>query len=271
MTARPTVPHRGETRQRVSPASKAWIAELEHGDDAGLFGPGSAVWAVNGALPTAIAGIRALMMQSLHPAVMAGMYEHSHYHHDPIARLNRTIRWVATTTFGDSHAAEVAAHSLHRIHDRVNGTYIAATGADRSYSAHDPDLLRWVHVTFTEALLGAHLIWGNPIPGGPDAFVNEWGRVGTLMGVADPPTNAAELQKQLAGFEAYSSTTIGSPKQCTSSGTRRCHNPSEPYTQFFTPARSRPCRLYTATFCGFVTPGGQQSIPIGYCSARHAY
>lgn len=47
---------------------------------------------------------------------------------------------------------------------------------------------------FTEALLGAHLIWGGPIPGGPDAFVREWAQTGTIMGVTDPPTTAEELE-----------------------------------------------------------------------------
>jgi uncharacterized protein (DUF2236 family) len=128
------------------------------------------------------------------------MYDHSDYHRDPIKRLNRTIRWVATTTFGDTHAAETAAQSINRIHRHVNGFYTDKSGTGHHYSALDPELLRWVHITFTEALLGAHLIWGGPIPGGADAFVSQWARAGSIMGVTDPPTTTEELQRQLAGF-----------------------------------------------------------------------
>ncbi len=44
-----------------------WVRQLAHGTDTGYFGPGSAAWAVHGSLPTLVGGIRALLMQALHP------------------------------------------------------------------------------------------------------------------------------------------------------------------------------------------------------------
>jgi uncharacterized protein (DUF2236 family) len=177
-----------------------WTRALAEGDDAGFFGPGSAVWAVNGALPTLVAGIRALLLQTLHPGAMAGVHDWSHYNEDPLGRLDGTVRWVATTTFGDRRSATAASAAVSRVHDRVTGTYTDAAGVERAYSANDPDLLRWVHDAFTEASLGAHELWGGPIPGGPDAYVREWAQAGRLMGVADPPTTRAALHAEISEY-----------------------------------------------------------------------
>ncbi|GAA2042384.1 oxygenase MpaB family protein [Agromyces tropicus] len=185
-------------RRRAEPPS--WVRALAEGEDAGFFGPGSAVWAVNGALPTLVAGIRALLLQTLHPGAMAGVHDHSRYREDPLGRLDGTVRWVATTTFGDRRAATAACAMVTRLHDRVTGTYLDVRGDVRQYAANDPELLRWVHDAFTEAFIGAHEHWGGPIPGGPDAYVREWAEVGRLMGVADPPTTVAGLRAELDAF-----------------------------------------------------------------------
>ncbi|PPG21464.1 DUF2236 domain-containing protein [Rathayibacter sp. AY1E8] len=186
-------------RRRPRPRAD-WIVALEKGDDAGLFGPGSAVWAVNGGLPTMIAGVRALLMQTLHAGAMAGVHDHSRYREDPMGRLDNTVRWVLTTSFGDTAAASGAARWVTGVHERIVGSYEEAGGRERSYSAQDPRLLLWVHDAFTDAFLGAHEIWGGRIPGGPDAYVREWAASGRLLGVQDPPESVAELRAQLAGF-----------------------------------------------------------------------
>ncbi|MCU1582736.1 MAG: hypothetical protein JWO01_2124 [Microbacteriaceae bacterium] len=177
-----------------------WVQAMEDGEDAGLFGPGSAVWAVNGATPTLVAGIRALLMQTLHPGAMAGVHDWSRYREDPMGRLSGTVRWVLTTTFGDTAAARASSAWVGRLHDHVSGSYNDSGGADVAYSAHDPELLSWVHLAFTEAFLGAHLAWGGAIPGGADRYVFEWARAGRLMGVQSPPESAAELREQLLEF-----------------------------------------------------------------------
>ena len=178
----------------------AWTRALVDGDDAGYFGPASAVWAVNGALPTLVAGIRALLLQTLHPGAMAGVHDWSRYNEDPLGRLDGTVRWIASTTFGDRATADAASARVARLHERVTGTYVDAAGVERPYSANDQVLLRWVHDAFTEAFIGAHETWGGPIPGGPDAYVREWAQAGRLMGVQDPPTSVAQLEAELEEF-----------------------------------------------------------------------
>jgi uncharacterized protein (DUF2236 family) len=174
-----------------------WVQRLAEGDDPGYFRPGSAVWAVHGSMPTIVAGIRALLMQSLHPGVLAGVRDHSNYRADPLGRLANTIRWIFTVTYGSTAAAREATHMVLRLHEHVQGEYVDGRGNTRSYAANDPELLRWVHIAFTDAFLTAHKIWGGPIPGGPDAYVREWAKAGQLMGVQAPPLTEADMRLQL--------------------------------------------------------------------------
>jgi uncharacterized protein (DUF2236 family) len=172
-----------------------WVADLEKGDDMGYFGPGSAVWEVHGAVPVIVAGIRALLMQTLHPGAMAGVHDWSRYREDPLGRLAGTVRWVLVTSFADRAGADAASAYVRSLHTRVAGTYGGTT-----YSAGDPELLSWVHVVFAESFLSCHQAWGTAIPGGANRYVAEWARAGELMEVATPPRSEAELRAQLAAF-----------------------------------------------------------------------
>jgi uncharacterized protein (DUF2236 family) len=177
-----------------------WVHALAEGSDAGYFGPDSAAWAVHGALPTLVGGIRALLMQTLHPAALAGVMQHSRYEQDALGRLAGTTQWLTVVTFGDRAAADRECARVRGMHKRVVGMWESADGP-APYSASDPDLLRWVHVAFTDSFLSTHRIWGGPIPGGEDAYVREWAIAGELVGVTDPPRSVAELRAQLEGFD----------------------------------------------------------------------
>jgi uncharacterized protein (DUF2236 family) len=177
-----------------------WVDQIEQGDDAGFFGVGSAAWAVHGGMPTLVAGIRALLMQTLHPGAMAGVHDWSRYKEDPLGRLSGTIQWLIGVTFSDTAMAVRESNRVERFHDRVRGRYLDANGVERTYWAGDPELLSWVHVVFTDAFLRSHTIWGGAIPGGADQYVGEWTKAGELIGVPSPPATEAELRSQ---FEAF--------------------------------------------------------------------
>jgi uncharacterized protein (DUF2236 family) len=174
-----------------------WVPMLAEGDDPGYHLPGSAVWAVHSSMSPIVAGIRTLLMQSLHPGALAGVHEHSNFRDDPLARLAATIRWIFTVTYGSQTAAEEASRRVRRLHEPVQGSFVDNDGAPRSYSANDPELAGWIHIAFTDAFLTAHKAWGGPIPGGPDAYVREWAQAGRLMGVQDPPLTEAEMRARL--------------------------------------------------------------------------
>ena len=176
-----------------------WVTALEEGDDLGYFGPGSAAWAVHGAIPTIVGGVRALLLQALHPGALAGVRQHSRYREDGLGRLAGTSRWLTVTTFGDTRAVERECARVRGLHRTVVGSYAGPAGPT-PYAASDPDLLRWVHVAFTDSFLAAHQVWGGEIPGGPDAYVREWATAAELVGVDAPPRSAAELQEHLDGY-----------------------------------------------------------------------
>ena len=177
-----------------------WELDLEKGDDGGYFGPESAAWAVHGSMTTLVAGIHSLLLQALHPGALAGVHDHSSYREDPLGRLAGTIRWIFTVTYGDTAAAQAASGKVLAIHEYIRGDYTTNAGVLQPYCANDPDLLRWVHLAFTQAFLASHTALGKPIPGGADAYVADWATAGRLMRVTEPPETAAQLQEQIAAY-----------------------------------------------------------------------
>ncbi len=69
-----------------------------------------------------VGGLRALLLQSLHPLAMAGVAQHSDYRTDPWGRLQRTADFLAATTFGPASQAQRAVDTVHRVHERVTGS-----------------------------------------------------------------------------------------------------------------------------------------------------
>lgn len=170
---------------------------IARADDPGWFGPGSATWRVHGDLSMFVGGLRALLLQTLHPLAMAGVADHSDYRADPWGRLHRTGEFVAATTYGDSAAAERAVALVRRIHERVVG--IAPDG--RPYAATDPHLVTWVHVTEVDSFLAAHQRYGvRPLdPVDADRYVAEMAQVCEALGGEAPPTDVAGLRSWIDG------------------------------------------------------------------------
>jgi uncharacterized protein (DUF2236 family) len=179
-----------------------WTPLVAAGDDAGLFKPTDAPWIVHSDLATMIGGIRALLVQAMHPGSLAGVMQHSRYEQDVLGRLSGTIRWLTIMTFGPLSAIEAEAGRVNGMHDRVRGKFAVGDAEPRSYRASDPDLLMWVHIAFTDSFLAAHLVYGEkPIPGGADNYVGQWGKAVRPLGVDAPPKNLAELESMIADYE----------------------------------------------------------------------
>lgn len=174
-------------------------------EDPGLFGPDSATWEVHGDASLIIGGLRALLLQTLHPLAMAGVADHSKYRSDPLGRLHRTAGFVGTTTFGTSTEAEQAIHVVRTVHERIRGT--APDG--RPYAATDPHLLQWVHCTEIDSFLRARERYGAVAlsAGAGDRYVDEMALVAERLGVVGAPRNRSELRSVLQGFR--SELTVG--------------------------------------------------------------
>ena len=145
-----------------------------------------------------VGGLRALLLQSLHPLAMAGVAGHSDYRGDPWGRLQRTSTFLAVTTFGTADDAQRAVDKVRGIHRRVHGT--APDG--RPYRADDPHLLEWVHIAEVDSFLAAHQRFGAaPLDQeGRDAYVADTARVAMALGVADPPRTEAQLAERIAAY-----------------------------------------------------------------------
>jgi uncharacterized protein (DUF2236 family) len=165
--------------------------------DAGLFGPGSVAWRVHANPVMLVGGIRALMIQALHPVAMAAVAQHSGFAEDVWGRLRRTAEFITDTTYGDTATATSAAARVRAVHDRITGTD-PFTG--RTYSAHDPDLLLWIHNVEVHSFLYSHRRYVGGISAeDADRYVAEMAVAGELVGIppGQAPTSMAELRQYL--------------------------------------------------------------------------
>lgn len=152
-----------------------------------------------------VGGLRALLLQSLHPLAMAGVAEHSDYRGDPWGRLQRTSTFLAVTTFGPAADAQRAVDRVRGIHRRVSG--VAPDG--RPYAAGDPHLLEWVHIAEVDSFLLAHQLYGaHPLDqSGRDGYVADTARVAAALGVVDPPRTERELAERIEAFRPELTST----------------------------------------------------------------
>ncbi len=145
-----------------------------------------------------IGGLRALLLQSLHPLAMAAVAGHSDYRGDPWGRLQRISYFLAVTTFGRSSDARAAVARVRAVHERITGT---GPGGQR-YAASDPRLLTWVHIAEADSFLRAHARFGaQPLDqAGRDGYVADLARIGAELGVPDPPRTEAELANRISQY-----------------------------------------------------------------------
>ncbi len=168
--------------------------------DPGLFGPGSATWQVHADAAMLIGGVRALLLQTMHPLAMAGIAEHSAYRTDPMGRLWRTSEYVGTTSFAATAEAERAVAMVKRVHQRVRGT--APDG--RPYDANDPHLMAWVHHSLTESFFVAYQRYGAERLSATmaDRYVAEQATLAEMLGATSPgpARSVAELRSWMSGI-----------------------------------------------------------------------
>ena len=194
----------GAVRSRVTTAEDAAIF-TDPGDR--WFADDAVVRTVHADASMFVGGLRALLLQALHPLAMAGVAGHSGYRGDPWGRLQRTSRFIAMTTFGPSDQAEAMIQRIRLIHDSVTGT--APDG--RPYAANDPHLLKWVHMTEVDSFLLAHRRFGAIALSADqqDEYVAEEALVAAKLGVVDPPTTVAELREAM---RCYRPELAGTPE-----------------------------------------------------------
>ena len=168
----------------------------------GLFGPGSVVWQVHGDITCMmVGGLAALLLQMLHPGVLAGVWDHSNFRGDMHGRLRRTARFIAQTTYGGREEAEAAIARVRAIHDRIRGTLPDGS----PYAANDPDLLAWVHLTEATSFLDAWIRYAEPaMPvAAQDRYFAEIAQIGLALGADPVPRSRVEARRLMLAMRPH--------------------------------------------------------------------
>jgi uncharacterized protein (DUF2236 family) len=165
----------------------------------GMFGPGAVAWRVHGDVTSMmVGGVTSLLLQMLHPAVLAGVWDHSNFRTDMHGRLRRTARFIALTTFGGRDEAAAVIARVNGIHERVMGVLPDGT----AYRARDPNLLAWVHVTEATSFLDAWVRYAEPGMTLTDQnrYFAEMAQVAVALGADPVPRSRAEARALMAAM-----------------------------------------------------------------------
>lgn len=158
------------------------VARLVHGDLSSML----------------VGGLGSLFFQMLHPHAMAGVAQHSRYQRDALGRLLQTANFIGFTTYGSKATAHHAIERVLAVHEAVRG--VADDGVP--YYANDPHLLAWVHAAEVSMFLRGYQRFGRlPISEfEADRYVAEMANLARDMGITDPPTSVAELERVIDDF-----------------------------------------------------------------------
>ena len=148
---------------------------------------------------------RAILLQFAHPLVAAGVADHSTFRGSLLAsarRFQSTVRAMLSLTFGDEEEAITAAAGINAIHDRIHGRLALGAGQfpeGERYSAHDPELLRWVHATLLESVPMTYEWLVGPLTDAErDRYCQEAAVTEPLLGIPE-----GSLPRNMADLHAY--------------------------------------------------------------------
>lgn len=167
--------------------------------DNALFSRDSVLWRVHGDVTTMmVGGVAALLLQMLHPAVLAGVWDHSKFRHDMLGRLRSTARFIAQTSYASRAEAEAAIARVRAIHAHIRGTLPDGT----PYRADDPRLLAWVHVTEAVSFLDGWMRYAEPgmSRADQDRYFAEFAQVAEALGADPVPHDRAQAMALIAAM-----------------------------------------------------------------------
>lgn len=164
--------------------------------DAGYFGPGSMTWRIHSEPLVLVGGLRALLLQALHPEAMGLLYAKSDFQADPWVRLQRTARYVSMVSFAPTPDVDAAAAHVRAVHEHLG--------------INDRGQLAWVHACEVDSFLAAARAAGIRLSRtDADRYVSEQVRAAALVGVPDEltPRTIAELADYFAGIRPRLAST----------------------------------------------------------------
>ncbi len=204
-----------DARATARAAGRRLRRQLATAEDAGYFGPRSAMWLLH---REAILGLglgRALLLQLAHPWVAQAVADHSPFQSQPLARLIGTITAAELLVFGSRAQADATANQLRRLHAPVRGALRETVGgwpAGTMYSAEDPDALRWVLLTLLDTSIRIYEAgFGALADQMVRSYLAEGARLGEMLDIpaAAVPADRAALDRYMAGMIANGTVSVG--------------------------------------------------------------
>lgn len=156
----------------------------------GLYGPDSMMWRLTGPVtPAGIGAGRALLLQTAHPWVTAGIDEHSIVRYDPLERARRTFIYISTMVYGSMPQVMGAANTVHQIHNEIEGElpYEAGVFKEHSeYRANEVAAMIWVHATLWDTIVRMYEKLEGPLtPDEKEKFYEETKLFAMLFGIPE--------------------------------------------------------------------------------------
>jgi uncharacterized protein (DUF2236 family) len=157
--------------------------------DLGYFGPDSVTWRIHGEPVAMVGGLRALLLQALHPGAMQLLYNASNFQDDPWARLQSTVGYVGTVSFAPTDRVDAAAARVRAVHQAVGVT--------------DPEQLAWVHLCLVDSFVSAARAAGLHLSKvDTDRYVDEQAVAARLVAVPEQliPHSRDEVRAMIDGL-----------------------------------------------------------------------
>ena len=144
------------------------------------LGPGSLTWRYLGDSRYALLAARAGILQAMHPAIDAGLKEHSDFFTNPWDRIIRSSGPILGVVYDEDWL--LTGHAVRDFHRPIKGH--ARDGS--RYAALDPETYYWAHATFFEAQIATQELFGTPLSDAAKAqlyaeSITWYGRYGVSM------------------------------------------------------------------------------------------
>lgn len=178
-------------RAALRPATGMVVDFKAPAGEAALSGPDGVAWQVfRNPIALFVGGVSAVILELAEPRVRSGVWDHTTFRTDPLARMERTGLAAMVTVYGARSVAEKMIAGVSRMHARVEGK----TPAGVPYRADDPELLDWVQATASFGFLEAYCAFVRPLSAAQrDHFYAEGEAAALLYGATGAPKSQAEL------------------------------------------------------------------------------
>ncbi|WP_327112366.1 DUF2236 domain-containing protein [Streptomyces sp. NBC_01341] len=168
--------------------------------------PGGVLWSLAGDIRGLLMLPAALTLQVAHPAVGAGVDDHSVFRTDPWGRGERSLRSLQLWVYGGEAAAEEG-RRLRKLHRTIQGTDTRG----RRYHALTPANYAWVHATGFPVYQHASRYLVRPLTQAQErALYREWLQVGRILGLRDE-----DMPATIEAFWPYYRTMLADEVEAT--------------------------------------------------------